>query len=316
MVSGTIALLRSINPKLTAAEIKKILTDTAAPGVPGKNQSVPIPDGMGAGVLRVDEAVLKVINDMTGKGYKLDDLLKLATIEGSATSKLPTEFEVKATIPSVRDSETTLSIELQGEGSVGDSKKTLTSAGSVTWNVSTLEGKDPPTAHICRLDTDSCCDLSLSPVDLNGHWNGNMTITDVKVSSDITIPDPLDDTKEPTVIKKEECEKSMKDALGKPIPMIMEFRATSPTAGTMSIITTSSGKESKSDSIPYTFTGGKVTMNTTQSGFTIHFEGTITEGEADFTLSGSFSQRAVDEKGAESLSMSGTFSVAKPKTEQ
>ena len=45
-------MLISLRPTLTAAQIKQILKDTARPG----------PEGMGSGVLAIDEAVFKVIN--------------------------------------------------------------------------------------------------------------------------------------------------------------------------------------------------------------------------------------------------------------
>lgn len=63
-VTATIALLQSINPKLNAQQLKDIITETAAPGVTTGNQSIPIPAGMGQGMLKVDDAVLKVINDL------------------------------------------------------------------------------------------------------------------------------------------------------------------------------------------------------------------------------------------------------------
>lgn len=67
------ALLRALNPELNAAQLKAILVETAAPGVtneatPGQpsplDQSVPIPEGRGAGVLRVDQAALRVVKDL------------------------------------------------------------------------------------------------------------------------------------------------------------------------------------------------------------------------------------------------------------
>jgi subtilisin family serine protease len=51
-VSAAAALLLSLNPDLSAAEIKQILSDTARPG----------PAEVGGKILAVDQAVLKVIN--------------------------------------------------------------------------------------------------------------------------------------------------------------------------------------------------------------------------------------------------------------
>ncbi|HSQ38223.1 MAG TPA: S8 family serine peptidase, partial [Acidimicrobiia bacterium] len=60
-VTGAIALMKALDPTLTAQEIKDILKASARPGLPatdGSDTSVPIDPGMGAGLLAVDEAVL------------------------------------------------------------------------------------------------------------------------------------------------------------------------------------------------------------------------------------------------------------------
>ena len=64
MVSATAALIRSIDPKLTAADIKKLIADTAEAG----NGQV------GGKTLRVDLAVRKAIDDVRARKYKLGPL--------------------------------------------------------------------------------------------------------------------------------------------------------------------------------------------------------------------------------------------------
>lgn len=94
------ALLRALNPELNAAQLKAILVETAAPGVtneatPGQpsplDQSVPIPEGRGAGVLRVDQAALRVVNDLRqSKGEPsptLDQFLDIGRVGLRATGQ-------------------------------------------------------------------------------------------------------------------------------------------------------------------------------------------------------------------------------------
>ncbi|MCL5264384.1 MAG: S8 family serine peptidase [Chloroflexi bacterium] len=318
MVAAAAALIRSINPNLSAEQIRKVLEDTAAPGVTGEKQSVPIPQGMGKGVLRVDEAVLKVINDMRAVEKKppltRDSLVKLTSIDGSVSSKNPKEFTVRASIAGVGEKGTEVSIQLMGEGMISSSsKKKLAAAGDVTWDVSILDEKKKPTVRLCRLDTNSCCDVSLEVVELNGRWTGSLIIADVKVAaSEITIPDPFDDTKPPTVITKEDCEKAVKAQMGKPGNLSMEFQAQSSEAGTVVIATGGQRKADKSQALPYRFDGKKVIIDTTQKGFTIHFEGEVAIGDQEYTMTGPFSMVGRS-NGVEALRIVGTFKIAKPK---
>jgi len=58
--------------------------------------------------------------------------------------------------------------------------------------------------------------LGLDALDLNGCRTGPLVITDAFVSQDITVPDPFDDKKAPTVIKKADSENSLKEQMSKP----------------------------------------------------------------------------------------------------
>jgi hypothetical protein len=183
----------------------------------------------------------------------------------------------------------------------------------VTWGVTLLDEKKKPTIRLCRLDTNSCCDLSLEVIDLNGQWKGTMTVTDAQVAADIPIPDPLDPSKPPTIIKKEDCEKTIKEQNNKPNPVTMDFKATSADAGTMTTITTNDeGKETKGEPLPYKFDGTKVAIAGVERGFKTHFDGQVKVGDKDYTLEGTFSI-TMEAEGKIILRISGTFTVSKPK---
>jgi hypothetical protein len=313
MVAAAAAMIRSINPKLTADEIKHILVDTSAPGVPGQTQSMLIPDGMGAGVLAVDKAVLKVINDLrVANGEKaLDEeqLKKLATIDGTVESTSPGEFTVTAKVEAVNGGGTDLTIELQGEGAIGGSTtKHVASAGEASWKVSIADPKSSATVKISRTDTEAACQMPLETIDIAGQWDGNMVITDAKVSKDITIPDPFG-SGPPQVITKQECENSLKDAKGKPIPFSFKFTPDSPTSGTAVLITQGNSGAKETSAMAYTYTGGKVVYEGTQEGASIHFEGQTSVKGDNYELTGTWTITEVDG----SLTLIGTFSVTKPK---
>ncbi|MCE1164961.1 MAG: S8 family serine peptidase, partial [Bacteroidetes bacterium] len=68
-VTGLIAILRSINPKLTPAEIKKILTETSKDVSGGQNFQM--------NLIQADDAVIKAIESATGKKLDKKKLLSM-----------------------------------------------------------------------------------------------------------------------------------------------------------------------------------------------------------------------------------------------
>ncbi|MCL5291472.1 MAG: S8 family serine peptidase [Actinobacteria bacterium] len=168
-VAAAAALIKSIDPDITASEIKEILQKTAARAVPSGNQTIRIPANMGGGVLRVDAAVLEAINRVREKqGLKRlekADLLGMGKISLSAEGG-PTDFKVTVSLKTVGDEGTEVKVELQGEGAIGgDLTKTLESPGSLTWDVTRIQDR-PCTIKATRLDTGAWAyvDLAVVPV--------------------------------------------------------------------------------------------------------------------------------------------------------
>ena len=312
-VAAAAAMLRSINPKLTAAEIKQYLTASAQSGTRphGQGPATPIPPGMGAGVLSVDGAVLAVVNDLRKPQppLKLDDLVKLATIEGSAAPKGPVAFGVTAKIGAVPAQGTDVKAELHGGGATvsGAPSRRLTSPGDVTWEVTLTAQDAKPKLRLIRLDSGGFCEVALAPVDLNGKWAGSLILENVEVSSDITIPDPFDATKPPTVITKEQCEAQYKEQMGKASPIILEITAPNPQAGTVSFVSGSNA----SQAVPYRFDGPRFLVDMNQQGMKMHMEGALAIGKTEYTLSGPLST-VLESDGKVVLRLTSTFSVAKP----
>ncbi len=189
-VTGVVALLKSLNPGLSANEIKEILKRTATKEINGKK----IDTNIGGGHLNASEAVLEVINDVRKKkGLKpltKQHLIDLATIELVATGG-PEDFTVTATVKAVSDKGTTLEIEVGGSNFAlkGDHAKTLSDAGSVSWDLSLGKGSGGVTVKVKRLDTDGCGIVilggELKTEDLVGEWTGTLTPAGWSASNDM-----------------------------------------------------------------------------------------------------------------------------------
>lgn len=190
-VTGVIALMKAVNPELTAAQIKEIIRKTSSKEINGKQ----VDPRMG-GCLKAADAVLWVINDMREKkGLEPPKLTKeyltnLASLELKATDG-PKDFTVTASAKEVSEKGTTFSIDVSGSNYVlkGDQTKSLSSAGSVTWDITLGEDSDEVTVKVKRLDTDGCAYIvlggELKTEDLVGVWNGNVVGVNWSASSDL-----------------------------------------------------------------------------------------------------------------------------------
>lgn len=189
-VTGVVALMKSLNPGLSANEIKEILKKTATKEINGKK----IDANIGGGHLNASEAVLEVINDLRKKkGLKpltKQLLIEQATLDLNAAGG-PKDFTVTASVKAVSDKGTTLDIEVGGSNFAlkGDHSKTLSAAGSVSWDISLGEGSSGVTVKVKRLDTDGCGIVILGgeikAEDLAGEWTGTVTPSNWSASSDM-----------------------------------------------------------------------------------------------------------------------------------
>lgn len=171
-VTSAAALLKSVNPNLTPAEIKAILMGTAREGVtlgtPGQQdwRSVPTEEGLGGRVLAVDQAVLKVINDQRVKlgmeALDMEEALASARVILTAESDEAAagEWKVTADIQGVGPQGADVVLDLQGEGAVAGSKmQHILEPTRLTWDITV---RDTATVVVKRLDTNGCSRLYLS----------------------------------------------------------------------------------------------------------------------------------------------------------
>jgi len=160
-VTSTAALLLSINPELKAADLKRILTETAKPGVevPENQQSMLIPESVGGRILAIDDAVLKVVNEMRQKkglaALTEEDITGSSKIDLVAESGEDGVWSIKATLPKVIKGGTDVELSYQGEGAIGGlTKQGLSGPGTVEWTAQLLD--DAMTIHVKRFDTGAC----------------------------------------------------------------------------------------------------------------------------------------------------------------
>lgn len=177
-VSAAAAILKGINPSLSAADVKRILVETAATEVilpSGKTATVP--GSVGGRALAIDRAVLKVINDRLAKERPGAAPLTLENVTGysdvalSAASEDGSEWTVSASTPALMGSDTQLALRVEGsQAAVGGSKSQKATAGTpVTWSVS-VSG-EPVTVHVTRADTGGCSRVKLGGAQIVGTWS-------------------------------------------------------------------------------------------------------------------------------------------------
>jgi hypothetical protein len=155
MVTATAALIRSIDPKLTAVEIKKIIADTAGPG----------DAGLGGKTLRVDLAVRAAIDQARAKlspplgpltKAEIDAATKYCTIDVTAgikerltTPVVAVRWEIRASLAAI-GGPTSISL-VVSELHLPNTRQTVTATGqAASWTF--LVDKSGASATVTRLD--------------------------------------------------------------------------------------------------------------------------------------------------------------------
>jgi len=147
MVAGAAAILRSLKPDLTAAQIKQILTETGSPRVPsvGGESFVSVPANVGGRILRVDSAVLNVVNLIRRQAGALpvtrEELLGLYDIAATVSGG-PGTYTVTASVDEVRQGgdELTLTVSSGRITVAGQGKQPIPANGQVTWQIERAGG--------------------------------------------------------------------------------------------------------------------------------------------------------------------------------
>ncbi|GAB4254312.1 MAG: hypothetical protein Kow00129_15350 [Thermoleophilia bacterium] len=306
-VTAAAALIRSLNPELSAGEIKEILTQTAGPGVTDASGefSVPFPhDELGAGVLRVDQAVLKVINDLRAeKGeapYALEELENLGVIDAVAVSTdVPMDYLIRGIVKGLRDQGTDVSISLSGQGAIGGSTtQRLDSPGEVSWTVTLADEWNQVTVR--RGDNGAASVITIEALDLNGHWTGTFTFGTIDVPPDVA-----------GELEEQGCDLSILKMLeGETVPMTLDLTADPGGTGTATVFIDVSAALADAEPEPFTgsvqWSGNSVTITAADSGGSGTLQGQASRQGDSLVLTGSYTASA------SGLTVPGTWTVSKP----
>jgi hypothetical protein len=219
MVAGAIALIQSINPELTAAEIRQLLVDTARDGVAARGDagtSTLIPGSVGGKIMRVDDAVLAAINGVRAAAdppqapLDKDSLLAGAAFTVDASRASFGVYEIAAGVDGEQSG--TMSFELFDEGSVsGSSTQTASSSSPATWEVTPADPAGVASGKVCRTDAARCCVVTLESISIAGTYSGGLTIGYVEASGDLVVDTPDGEQ----VVTKDECDELYTEVVGK-----------------------------------------------------------------------------------------------------
>ncbi|TDB37978.1 MAG: hypothetical protein D9V44_07995 [Actinobacteria bacterium] len=302
-VAAAAAVLKSLNPKLSAGEIKAILSETARtsvtdPNDPSKSQTIAAE--MGGKVLALDNAVLRVINDLRkekGLPELTPELLEqMGVVDAVAITGAPGEYTVKGIVKAAGEKGVDVKIEVYGENSGvgGKTEQSLKGAGETKWSVTLPEDKG--TIKVTRLDNGAASVIDIEKIDINGTWTGTYTITNVTITDE-------------AAAKEEGCSLAIiQQLLNKPFPMTLECTADENGSGSaiMTIDASSLGEGSSSD---------PQTLGLTYSGVTVTFD--APEGVSSMTATVSRSGDMLAMKGnlggsGPGYTWSAVFTVTKP----
>lgn len=286
-VTATAALLKSIKPDLTAAQLKAILASSARTGLTVNGVEQPIDPKLGGRLLATDRAVLAVLRLTNPAWATLDDaalgtlLTEQGVIDAVAVSgDQPGEWTVRGIVAACRGDCTEVSISVSGSGYAigGDTTASLAAAGEVAWPVTLSEPE--ATIVVRRLDNGAASIITITSVDLNGTWSGTMTIATVNVA-------------EGSPAAEEGCDPNI--LLGQVFGLQLQITAADGGGGTAVIQLTppadlSSGGANDPIAGTLTWNGNSLTVSVAAEGSTMTMTGTAARSAGGIeTITGSFS---------------------------
>ena len=183
-VTAAAALLKSINPKLQAADVKRILTETArkelpAPGPGGAARL--ISPNVGGCVLAVDEAVFAEINRIRKEQglseMSREDMENAGVVDAVAITGEPGEYTVKGIIKAAGKSGTNLAISVSGDGHAvgGKTSQGVSGSGETQWSVSLPKSEGVIT--VTRDDNGAASVITIQGGVLDGTWEFPETVS-------------------------------------------------------------------------------------------------------------------------------------------
>jgi len=193
-VASTAAMLLALDPTLSAADLKRIISETARLGVLAQDgqTSTPISDEVGGRILAVDQAVLKVVNDLRAKNglppLTDEDITGSTTIDLYAESGEEGMWNVAATFPKVASGGADIELTYQGEGMIGGlTSQRLTGDGSIEWSAQLLD--DSMVIFVTRSDSGAKWRVAIRT--LAGTYEGTISLRLGSASQTFEYESPL-----------------------------------------------------------------------------------------------------------------------------
>ncbi len=259
---------------------------------------------MGGKILAVDEAVLKVINDLRAQDklppLKAEDLEKLGVVDAVAITGEAGEYKVKGIVGAVGQKGADLKIEVFAENSgiSGKTEKSLSAAGEVEWGVTLPEDKG--TIVVTRLENGAKSVITIEQIDINGAWSGTFTVTDVTITDQ-------------KAAEEEGCSAVIMDAMkGKALPMTLDVTVDESGQGSgqmfIDMSSLSDGEDGVSSSpqtVGISYSGSTVTFSPQGEGISSMTASVARQGET-YVMNGTLAG------GGKGWTMRAVFKLTKP----
>lgn len=170
LVTGAAAILRSLKPDLTAGQIKDILVEIASATVRSLDDraDVPVPANVGGRILRVDYAVLWVVNmvrQASGLPALTREQLLAAGDFAIGVDGGPNEYLISAAPKAAEPSPTTFNLVALGPAALtpANATETVAPGAAATWTLARAESYEEHTlvATVAREDTGRCYRITI-----------------------------------------------------------------------------------------------------------------------------------------------------------
>jgi len=194
-VAAAAAIIHSIDPDLTAAQIKQLILDEGSSTVSSGDDEVYVPDSMGGKALRVDNAVFAALNGMRRKRGQpeltREQLISYSQV-GLKASGGPLEYRVTASLDTISEGGTELRIDVvSGAAEIeGDTERSLSDPGSLTWKITKRSEKEELLVKVTRLDSLACSRVMLASAPA-GTYRGRLTVVNMAATGQ-TLADEFD----------------------------------------------------------------------------------------------------------------------------
>lgn len=302
-VSAAAAMLLSLNPNLTAAEIKDILSKTARPG----------PSQVGGKILAIDQAVLEVINQQREKQglprVTGEELEKAGMIDAVATTTDdPDVYSVRGVVTMVPVGGVEITFTASPGVTIedGEATQSLDAPGEVEWpavRVAVSDPKNPTTIVVTRKDTGAASVITLDQIDLNGFWEGSLIITNIELSPEAQ--EAFGQLAENPPEDLEGCDLSSIPAVleqleGKPCPMTLDITAQEDGTGTVMLFIDFSplgevAEAQEPAQVPMTWSGNSITFSATEGGQAMTLSGEASRSGDSLVMNGTMTIVATEE---------------------